>query len=137
MSKYARWRLRCHCTRHKVRVCTEVSFSRNIVGGLGAPPNLKNLPVGQERDIFKTVQTENYSTDDLCSAQLFCGWRALPATKIWIAKNPTWRNCAVLNFLHAVAFRCVTHIHSSQGRMTFSGGVHRSYRASGTLRGWK
>jgi hypothetical protein len=27
--------------------------------GLGAPPNLKNLPVGQERDIFKTVQTKN------------------------------------------------------------------------------
>jgi hypothetical protein len=24
------------------------------------------------------------------------------------------RKCAVLNFLHAIAFRCVTHIHSSQ-----------------------
>jgi hypothetical protein len=32
---------------------------------LGAALNLKNLPVGQERDIFKAVQTENYSTDDL------------------------------------------------------------------------
>jgi hypothetical protein len=40
--------------------------------GLGAPQNLKNLPVGQERDIFKTVQTENYSTDDHHTAQLFC-----------------------------------------------------------------
>jgi methyl coenzyme M reductase subunit C-like uncharacterized protein (methanogenesis marker protein 7) len=41
--------------------------------GLGGAPNLINLPVGQERDIFKTVQTENYSTDDHHSAQLFCG----------------------------------------------------------------
>jgi hypothetical protein len=40
-------------------------LSRNIVGGLEAPPNLKNLPVDQERDILKTVQTKNYSTDDL------------------------------------------------------------------------
>jgi hypothetical protein len=39
--------------------------------GLGSVPNLKNLPVGQERDIFKTVQSENYSTDDLHCAQLF------------------------------------------------------------------
>jgi hypothetical protein len=81
--------------------------------GLGAPSNLKNLPIGQERDIFETVKTKNYSTNDLCRAQLFYGWRALPATKIWIPKNPRWRNCAVFNFLHAVAFRCVTPIHSS------------------------
>jgi hypothetical protein len=39
--------------------------------GLGAPPNLKNLLVGQERDILKTEQTKNYSTDDHHSAPLF------------------------------------------------------------------
>jgi hypothetical protein len=39
--------------------------------GLGAPQNLKKLPIGQERDIFKMEQTKNYSTDDHHSAQLF------------------------------------------------------------------
>jgi hypothetical protein len=33
------------------------SFSWNTVRGLLGDPNLKNLPVGQERNIFKTVQT--------------------------------------------------------------------------------
>jgi hypothetical protein len=40
-SKYVRWRFQCHCTWYKVRVCTEVSFSRNIVGGLGCPKSEK------------------------------------------------------------------------------------------------
>jgi hypothetical protein len=39
--------------------------------GLVAPRNLKNLPVDQERDIFKTVQTENYSADDIILRSCF------------------------------------------------------------------
>jgi hypothetical protein len=69
-------------------VYTKVSFSWNIVRGLGAHQNLKNLPVGQERDIFRTMQTENYSTDDHHTAQLFWAWRGLPATDFLVAKNP-------------------------------------------------
>jgi hypothetical protein len=54
------------------KVCIEVSFSRNIVGGLGMPLNLKILPLGQQRDILKTAQTENYSTDGHRTAQSCC-----------------------------------------------------------------
>jgi hypothetical protein len=71
-SKYVRWRFQCHCNWYEVRVCTEVRFSQNIVGKLGMPPNLKNVPVGQECDIFKAVQTEDISTDGHHTAQLFC-----------------------------------------------------------------
>jgi hypothetical protein len=46
-----RSRFLCHCIWLKVRVCTEVRLTRIIVGGLGVPQTLKNLPVGRERDI--------------------------------------------------------------------------------------
>jgi hypothetical protein len=54
--------------------------------GFGGAPKSEKFTIGQGRDIFKTVQTGKYSSNDLCSAQLFCGWRVLPATRIWIAK---------------------------------------------------
>jgi hypothetical protein len=39
---------------------------------LGGTQNVKNGPVGHERDIFRTVETENFSTDDHHTVQLLC-----------------------------------------------------------------
>jgi hypothetical protein len=52
-------------------VCTEVSFPGVLLVARG-DPNLKKLTVGQERDMFRTVQTENYSNDGHRTTQLFC-----------------------------------------------------------------
>jgi hypothetical protein len=104
--------------------------------GLWGAPKSKNFTRRSRARHLQHGADGKLSDRRPCSAQFLCVWRALPTTKIWIPKNITWRNCSVLNFSHAAAFRCVTLIHSSQGRMTFSGGGHRSHRANGT-QGWE
>lgn len=42
-----------------------------ILSGARGAPNLENLPVGQECNILKTVQMENYMTDGHHSSQSF------------------------------------------------------------------
>lgn len=66
------------------KACLFISYGRNnetiftkYCRGLGVPPNLKNLPVGQESPMFKTVQMGNYWTDGRQMAHLFCAWRGL------------------------------------------------------------
>jgi hypothetical protein len=59
----------------QVSAWTDLSFSPNIVyclGTLGAAKSEKNLPVNLELNVFKLVQTENYSTVDHHAAQSFC-----------------------------------------------------------------
>jgi hypothetical protein len=96
-------RLRCHCTRHKVRVSIEISFSGNILGGLvKVYPSVKRATSSKRlrRKIIRstTIIERNCFTDDELYRRQKFGFR----------KKPTCRNCAVLNLSHAVAFRCVT-----------------------------
>jgi hypothetical protein len=49
---------------------------------LGAPPNLKNLPVGQERDIFEKVQME----------KLFNRRPSYCAVILWMASSTSDKN---------------------------------------------
>jgi hypothetical protein len=47
-------------------------FPLKNVRGLEVPPNLKNLPAGHRRDIYKTDWTENHSTSNHHTAQSLC-----------------------------------------------------------------
>jgi hypothetical protein len=110
-SKYMRWTFQCHCTWYKTRVCTEVSFSREYCRGAWSCPQSENLLLGQERDVFKMVQTENYSTDGHHTAQSFCARRAYHRQKFGFEKSKMaklrsieFHTCGRISMRHAYPF---------------------------------
>lgn len=89
------------------KIFTQVSFFRTI-SGVCMCFESENIHVDQECDFIKTVLTQNYSTG------YFVHDEAQQQQKYGLLKISRWRNYVVLNFSHAIAFRCVTCVHSLQ-----------------------
>jgi hypothetical protein len=86
-----------------------VILSPKIVRALWGAPNLKNLSVGDMRDIYKTIQMANHSTDSHHTAQLFF-WLIRPTSgKSLGFKKLETAERSIIEFLHICGHISTAH----------------------------